>query len=174
MRSKWRRAAAVLGTGLALVIAGCGGSQQATTQASTGSQQNAPAQGGSPFTSANLTTLASTLGVSKAKLQTALEAARPSGSRPASGGPDEMAAALAKQLDLSESKVQAALAKVMPHGGQPPAQPSSSEQSLMTKREPRPDRRFRRRSSARPGASPTRPTAPGRASAACGARSSSA
>ena len=123
MKSKWRRAAAVLGTGLALAIAGCGGSQQATTQAAAHG-----GAGGGPFTSANLTTLASTLGVSKSKLQTALESTRPSGT-PGSGGPDDMAAALAEQLDLSESKVQAALAKVRPQGGQPPAQPSGSEQS---------------------------------------------
>jgi hypothetical protein len=140
----------VLGAGLALVVAGCGGDDQAATQAAGG----APPRGaGAMFTGANLTKLAGELGVSKPKLQAALKTALPArGQRPPSGGQPpsgngqppadgqappqgarppggggNIAAALAKQLNLSEAKVRKALAKVMPQGGRPPgAQPSGT------------------------------------------------
>jgi hypothetical protein len=124
MKSRWRRSAAVLAAGLVL-LAGCGGAQQA---ASTAQGQQPPVAQGNPFSGTTLTTLASSLGVSKSKLQTALKASQPSGGQPPSGGsrppsgsgggPGNLAATLAKQLDLSEAKVQAALDKVMPQRGQ--------------------------------------------------------
>jgi hypothetical protein len=139
----------VLGAGLALAVAGCGGDDQAATQAAGG----APRGPGAMFTGTNLTKLAGELGVSKTKLQAALKSAMPArGQRPPNGGQPpsgngqppatgqappqgarppggggNIAAALAKQLDLSEAKVRKALAKVMPQGGGPPrAQPSGT------------------------------------------------
>ena len=150
MRLDWRRSAAVLGTGTALLVAGCGGDDQ---QAATQGAEGTPAAPGAMFAGANLTKLADELGVSKTKLQAALKStmpdrgqrppdgggngqppadgqAPPQGTPPAGrrpqGGPGNIAAALAKQLDVSEAEVRKALQKVMPQGGRRPAPPSES------------------------------------------------
>ena len=66
----------------ALFVAGCGGSETPATQ--TASAQQRPAGGG--FLSGdNLTKLASTLGVSKTKLQSALTSIMPQGGPPGGG-----------------------------------------------------------------------------------------
>lgn len=133
---RWQTTLAVLGAGLALLAAGCGGSGAATTQ--DGTRQ--PGRGG-PFTGANVTKLAGTLGVSETKLQAALKSVAPArGQRPPGGsqpppqdgqrpggGRRNIAAELAKKLGLPEAKVRTALQQVMPQrGGRPPGQPSTS------------------------------------------------
>ena len=152
MRLDWRRTAAVLGTGFALLVAGCGGDDQPSA---TQGGEGAPAGPGAMFSGANLTKLADELGVSKTKLQAALKSAMPdrgqrppdggngqppadgqappqgtppAGQRPPGGpgGPGNIAAALAKKLDLSEAEVRTALQKVMPQGGRRPVPPSAS------------------------------------------------
>jgi hypothetical protein len=152
MRLDWRRSAAVLGTGLALLVAGCGGDDQ---PAATQGAQGTPAGPGAMFSGANLTKLADELGVAKTKLQAALKSAMPdrgqrppdggngqppadgqappqgtppAGQRPPGGrgGPGDIAATLATKLDLPEAKVRKALEKVMPAGGRRQAPPSDS------------------------------------------------
>jgi len=110
----------------ALLIAGCGGSDPSD------SAQRAPGQGGRPgamFTGENLTKLADALGVSKSKLQTALQSIMPQGGQPSgappAGGPlpggngdgpggGRLAKQLAQKLGLSETKVTKVLQSVMP------------------------------------------------------------
>jgi hypothetical protein len=71
----------------------------------------------------DLASLAGELGVSEAKLESAMESLR-SSMQPGQGGPDEMAAQLAAALGLSESEVAAALEANRPDdggmGGPPP------------------------------------------------------
>ena len=140
-----RTSAATLASAALLALAGCGGASSTTTTQSAsaqGAQQQAPT--GGPFTSANLSALAKDLGVTTARLQQALAAARPAGApngappgggqgsaRPpaGAGGPGgQMAANLAKQLNLSTAKVQQALAKILPARpqGTAPQAPSTS------------------------------------------------
>jgi hypothetical protein len=142
MTVNWRRSTAVVGTGLALLVAGCGSDTPAATQAAGGAPRGPRAM----FSGANLTKLAKALGVSEAKLQAALKSALPHrgqrppnsgrppqgtpapGQRPPGGGrgPGDIAAALAKQLKLPEAKVRKALQQVLPQGGRAPAPPAAS------------------------------------------------
>jgi hypothetical protein len=135
-----RGSAAALGSAALFALAGCGGSSTTTSTPST-SAQGASVQGaqpqarpGGPFAQIDQSALAKDLGVSTARLQQALAAARPAGAPngpgngvppsggQGSGGPPaggrgpggQMAANLAKQLNLPTAKVQAALAKVLP------------------------------------------------------------
>jgi hypothetical protein len=62
----------------------------------------------------DLTALAKQIGVTTAKLQSAMQASRP---QAGAGRPDDMAAKLAKELGLSESKVKDALDELMPQRG---------------------------------------------------------
>jgi hypothetical protein len=109
-----RRMAALAAVG-ALVLAGCG-SQAATSNTTGGANGTAQqtAGGGPDFSS-----LAKALGVSTAKLQAALQKARPR-QAPQAGSSDDMAATLAQELGLTTAKVKAALTQFMPQGGPPP------------------------------------------------------
>jgi hypothetical protein len=138
--------AAVLSGSALLAVTGCGGSGGGGTPAqstsggqSTPGAQSAqqPARAGGPFSQANLSALAKDLGVTSARLQQALAAARPAGAgngTPPSGGQGsgrppagaggrggQLAAGLAKQLNLPADQVQQALNKVMPGRPQGPA-----------------------------------------------------
>ena len=82
---------------------------------------------GGPRGGMDLSALAGQLGVSTAKLQAALEAARPAGDpRSHAPGEDPMAAALAEQLGLSTAKVRAALDAVRPAHGPGGARPDGA------------------------------------------------
>jgi hypothetical protein len=121
-----RRLAALAGVGgvLAVAATGCGadgGTATAAGNNSSGSaqtqngQQAGPGRGGAGMM--DTAALAKKLGVTQAKLKTALESVRPEqGSAPQ---PGDMAAKLAKALGLSQANVQAALKAVMPAGGPP-------------------------------------------------------
>jgi hypothetical protein len=143
-----RLSAAALASAALLALAGCGGGS--TTSTPSASAQGAPqqARGGGLFGQANLSALAKELGVSTARLQQALAAARPaggpdgappggmqgSGPPPAGAGGrgGQIAANLAKQLNLPPATVQQALAKVLPRrpqGAAPQAPSTSSGQS---------------------------------------------
>jgi hypothetical protein len=151
-----RAGAAVLGGASLLAVAGCGGGSAPATPSASGqgtqstSGQSAPPQRGAGgiFSQANLSALAKDLGVSTARLQQAIAAARPAGApngtppgagqgsgRPpagAGGRGGQLAAGLAEQLGLSTDKVQQALDKVMPRrtqGSAPQAASSSSTQN---------------------------------------------
>ncbi len=127
---------AVALTAGALLIAGCGGSDTPAVQTPAG--QRPP--GGGFLTGANATKLASALGVSEAKLQSALTSIAPQGGPPGGGqggppsggngtpptggptgprgargpGGGQLAGQLAEKLGLSEAKVTKALQSVMP------------------------------------------------------------
>jgi hypothetical protein len=66
--------------------------------------------------------LAEKLGVTTAKLQAAMQEARPD----QGSSPQDMTAALAKALGISESKVSAAMQATRP-SGTPPEQPQQSQ-----------------------------------------------
>jgi hypothetical protein len=110
-----RKIAAVAST-LALVgTAGLGvanaADQTASGSSTTGTTRPAPPRGGPGLTSAQLDAIAAKLGVTSAKLQSAIAAdrpARPSGSRRGERG-DGMAAELATALGADASKVAAIL-----------------------------------------------------------------
>jgi hypothetical protein len=143
-----RTIASVLVTGAAaLGVVGCGGSSgdattnaaatqgaatTATTPGGTSTTQGGATQGGpGAISTTALAAAAKELGVSTAKLQAAMQAARPSapsasgGTQPGAGsaggsGSDpqtEMYAAIAKTLGTTSAKVKAALADVLPAGG---------------------------------------------------------
>lgn len=116
MQIRPRALAALAATGvLAVGAIGCGNSDDTQTNANAGTPaaaaaQSAPPQGRAP----DLSTLASALGVTEAKLQSAMESTRPSD--PSSGPPaqGDMAADLAEALGLDAEKVQEALSATMP------------------------------------------------------------
>jgi hypothetical protein len=95
-----KRTIAILGTGAALALAGCGSDAQ--TPPATGAPRP------------NATALADELGVAVTKLDAAMQNIRQSGGRP-----DDMAAALAQELGLSTAKVKAALEATRPQGAPP-------------------------------------------------------
>jgi hypothetical protein len=147
-RRSIRASAVVLGCGVLVAIAGCGGGSATTTQSASAQGTQNPGRAGGPFTADRLSALAKELGVSTARLQQALAGARPAGApngappgggqgsgRPrggAGGRAGQLAANLAKQLNLPTAKVQQALAKVFPgrpQGGAPPAAGSTSGSS---------------------------------------------
>jgi hypothetical protein len=125
-----RTGAALAATGaLAFALVGCGGSgTQQAASASTVQQQ--PAGQGQGQGGPDLSALATKLGVSEAKLQSAMQSARPA----QGSSPDDQAAALAKALGISEAKVTAAMAATRPSGtpptgGAPSGQGTPPEQS---------------------------------------------
>ena len=96
----------------------------ATQQGSQQTQPSrAPGQGqGGP----DLSALATKLGVSKSKLESAMQAARPT----QGSSPQDMAASLAKALGVTEAEVQAAMEATRPSGGgQPPQQGQTQGQT---------------------------------------------
>lgn len=123
MTSRIRRVAVITGTtGLIALAAGCGTNpQNANTPASAGSgRQSAPVGGPGGPGPANLSALATKLGVSQAKLQAAMAKVRP--------GPNltrsQADAALAKELGLTAAQIRAAMQATRPAapaGGQPPS-----------------------------------------------------
>lgn len=139
MKVRTRAVAALAATGaLAAGVVGCGSDGQSTAAAQQGaaptqqqSQQGASQQQGTP---PGLSTLASALGVTEAKLQSAMESTRPTD--PSSGPPSasEMATDLAKALNLDVDKVKAALEDNLPSGGAPPSgqQPPAASSSTST------------------------------------------
>jgi hypothetical protein len=114
-----RKLAVFLGAAAMLGGAGCGSAASGDTQSSSAapsqSQSRRPGGPGAP----DLSALASRLGVSEARLQQAMQAARPGAGSSAPSSPDAMASALARQLGLTTAKVQAALKALMPQGGPP-------------------------------------------------------
>ncbi len=115
MKIRPRALAALAATGvLAAGAVGCGNDDtQATANAGTpaaAAAQGAPPQGATP----DLSALASALGVTEAKLQSAMESTRPTD--PSSGPPaqGDMAADLAEALGLDADQVQEALSANMP------------------------------------------------------------
>jgi biotin operon repressor len=102
-----KRQIAILGTGAALALAGCGSDAPARTT---------PAPRGP-----DATALAEELGVAVTKLDVAMQKLRESGGRP-----DDMAAALAQELGLSTAKVKAALKATRPQGMPPGNAPAPS------------------------------------------------
>lgn len=139
MKVRTRAVAALAAAGaLAAGVVGCGDDGQSTASAQqpgqaaqqqSGTAQNAPQQQGTP---PGLSTLASALGVSEAKLQSAMESTRPTD--PSSGPPSasEMATDLAKALNLDVDKVTAALQDSMPSGGAPPSGQQPQQQAPAT------------------------------------------
>lgn len=131
MSPSLRRIGAALGVAGALAAAaiGCGSSTEGTASATQqGSQQQtqpsgAPGQGqGGP----DLSALAAKLGVSESKLQSAMQAARPT----QGSSPHDMAASLAKALGVTEADVQAAMEATRPSGaGQPPRSGQTQDQT---------------------------------------------
>jgi hypothetical protein len=128
---------ALAATGAAVVLAATGFGVASAQKDGNGTSASAQAMGGPPGQrpnggvgpgASNLKGLASDLGVSTAKLQKAMQAARPTGA-PGQGGGQDMAAKLAKALGLSQAKVAKALQANAPSGGgrppttggQPPA-----------------------------------------------------
>jgi len=124
MDSRFRKVAVFVGAAALAGGVGVGvaaqGNDTASSQAAMPQRAGAPGGPGGMDVSA----LAQKLGVSTAKLQAALEAARPSGDpRDGHGGADALAAAIAKQLGLPTAKVQEALEASRPRdafGGAPP------------------------------------------------------
>jgi hypothetical protein len=130
MPRRARKVAAIVGVAAVAAGAGIGVANQSSSSAS-GTTAAMTQPGGQPggLRGLDVTALAKQLGVSTAKLQSALDAARPAGAPggppaggqppsgaqppaggpPASGGANRLASALAKQLGLSTTKVQAAL-----------------------------------------------------------------
>jgi hypothetical protein len=112
-----KRSAALLGASAVFALAGCGSSstQSSTGSAATGTSPAAAQAGGAP--SAQLKSLADALGVSVAKLHSAMQATRPTAGSQPSG---DRSATLAKALGISQAKVRQAMQSTMPQGGTPP------------------------------------------------------
>ena len=107
--------AAALAGGTAAGVAAQRGGDAASSSAAIAQRAGGPA---GPRGGIDVSALADELGVSTARLQAALETARPTGDPGARArGEDPMAAALAGELGLSTAKVQAALEAVRPSGG---------------------------------------------------------
>jgi hypothetical protein len=143
MNTRFRRVAVFVGSAAIATGAGIGVAAQGDSS-SPDRSSSAPGvtrpQGG-PGRSFDISALADELGVSEARLQTALENSRPT--TPGAGGPDEMIQALADELGLSAAKVREAFEATLgsaapPHGqdgggmGAPPsddqtAPPASSQ-----------------------------------------------
>jgi biotin operon repressor len=123
MSPSLKKLAVVLGAVGAIAVAGCGGSSSSTQSGSTSSSSSAAATGQQAPDGMDLTTLASKLGVSKSKLQQAMDKLR--SQQGSSSSPTDMAAALAKELGLSEAKVQSALQATRPSGTPPQGTPPS-------------------------------------------------
>lgn len=119
--------AAAIAGGVAAGVASQGGADASTSSRAI-AQDGAGRPG--PRGGMDLSALADALGVSTAKLQDALEAARPTGDPgarpPGADGEDPMAAALAEQLGLSTAKVQEALESFLPPAGPGGAPPDGS------------------------------------------------
>jgi hypothetical protein len=119
--------AAALAGGVGVGVAAQGGGDAASSPAAMSRQAGGP---GGPR-AVDVGALAQELGVTEARLEAALRAARPSrgpadGGSPPGSGDDPLAAALAEQLGLSTDKVSAALEAVRPAGGPGGAPPDGS------------------------------------------------
>ena len=122
MSPRFRRVAVIVGTaGVLAAAAGCGGSAATSSSSPAPGAAGQPQQQGAAPGAPDLSALATKLGVSTARLQQAMQAARPSSPSTDAARPDP-AAALAKALGLSEAKVRAAMQATMPAGG-PQGQP---------------------------------------------------
>ena len=140
MNPRFRRVAVFVGTAALAVGAGIGvaskGDATSSSTPNTTQQQQSP--GGAPG-GTDLSTLANALGVSEARLQEAMQKARPT-DRSAGGGPDEMFQTLADELGVSVDKVREAFESAMPQrgggGGAPPSggqtAPPSDDSSTQT------------------------------------------
>ena len=122
MQARFRKVAVFVGAaalagGVAAGVASQGGADAASPAAATAQR------GDGPRGLMDVSALADALGVSTAKLQAALEAARPNGDpRAHDPGEDPIVTGLADQLGMSTEKVRAALEAVRPaRGGPPPA-----------------------------------------------------
>jgi hypothetical protein len=117
MSPKIRKLVVIVGTTALFggVAAGCGSTSTTNATAASGTAQQQGSSAGRPAgpSAADLSTLASKLGVSTTKLQAAMQTARST----TGGRPADMAATIAKELGLSTAKVQAALQAVRPAGG---------------------------------------------------------
>jgi hypothetical protein len=118
MTTRFRRVAvfvgtAALATGAGIGVAAQGDSASPDRSSSAPSVTRQPGPGGG----LDISALADALGVSEARLQTALENSRPT--TPGAGGPDEMIQALADELGLSADKVREAFASALGSGGSP-------------------------------------------------------
>jgi hypothetical protein len=117
----FKHSAALLGASAVIALAGCGSSatQSPTGSASTGSTgagaQTQAGPGTPPAT--QLKSLADALGVSVAKLRSAMESTRPAAGGQPTGDPS---AALAKALGISRAKVQQAMQSARPQAGSLP------------------------------------------------------
>ncbi|MDA0164497.1 hypothetical protein OM076_29775 [Solirubrobacter ginsenosidimutans] len=123
MNQRGFRRVAVFASAAALAggaVAGCG-SDAATTNGSSTTQQQGQGQGQPPQGGGmDVSALADALGVTTTKLQAAMQKVMPQpGEQRQSGSRGDMAATLAKELGLPESKVSAALQKLRPQGGPP-------------------------------------------------------
>jgi hypothetical protein len=126
MKPRIRRLAMIVGATALVGAAGCGAAGQAD---SPSQQTDPPAANARP----DLSALAAKLGVSTSRLETAMQATRPS---PSSANAQDRAAALAKELGISEAKVRAALQSLGPpsrrpqgSGSAPAAPPSGASAS---------------------------------------------
>jgi hypothetical protein len=107
--------AAVLAGAGGLAISKAGESKVGTATAAT-QPPGGPGAGGPGGGAPGFSGLADDLGVSKAKLQQAMQTARPD----RTGSPQDMAANLAEALDLPTATVQKALEANRPSGTMPP------------------------------------------------------
>jgi hypothetical protein len=130
MTPRFRRVAVFVGTaalaaGAGIGVAASGGdaSTDAGNRSAPGMSQPLPGGGsggggGAAPRGMDISALADALGVSEARLQEALQAARPSGP---GGGPDEMIQALADELGIDADKVRAAFEDAFGGNGGPPS-----------------------------------------------------
>ncbi len=120
MHVPFKHSAALLGASAVFALGGCGSSAtQSASSTAGGSSGAATRPQGRPGTppATQLRSLADALGVSVAKLRSAMESTRPTAGAQPTGDPS---AALAKALGISQAKVQQAMQSAMPQGGTPP------------------------------------------------------
>lgn len=123
MNPRLRNTAALLGVTGVVALAGCGGNDATQTSAAasgaTDQQATQAPPGAQGQAGPDLSALAAKLGVSTAKLRSALEAARPETGTPGQQPDRDPTAKLAQELGISRAKVHAALQELGPAGGPP-------------------------------------------------------
>jgi protein-disulfide isomerase-like protein with CxxC motif len=126
-----RKITATISTVALLGAGGLGIAQSATAAKQSGSTsaRQAGKRGGGPLATAQLAAIAKTLGVTSAQLKAALDASRPTGTRPKDG----MATALATALNVDVAKVTAIL------DANRPAKPAAGTKPAKGARPARPD-----------------------------------
>ena len=121
MTPRSRRIAVFVGTAVLAVGAGIGVAASSDSTPGSADEPGMSRQMGPGGGGFDLSALADELGVSEARLQEAMQNARPADPGAARGGPDDMIETLADELGISADKVREAFESAMPQGrGTPP------------------------------------------------------